>query len=218
VEALAKNGLGSAERETERCRRKGWEVIGLLARSGVPPIHAGKTWEDLTTNSEAEIRFKNTLWLIANRAGREGARGLTVFVAPMDRPNNGTGKTFGTSIAVTSACKRFVEAKHVLMADMIDQLRQEAYTGDSSIFSAMRRWIDPALLVIDDIDKSRGTTDEWINLFRVIDKRGWEDGKETVLVTNLTSDELAARFGNSIADRITEIVVCDWPSYRQHRR
>lgn len=200
-----------------RRRDRDRHVEILIGQSGAPRIHRELRWENLAAKCEAEAAMHAALRAASERAGRGGQPCITALIAPGNSTNNGTGKTFSTSIAVVETCRLGMNARWTLMIDMLDDLRRE-YTADGDILRKIGEYASPQLLVIDDIDKARATQDEWLLLFRVLDKRTWDHGKETVIVTNLSETELASRVGNSIADRITKIVVCDWPSYRQRSR
>jgi len=70
--------------------------------------------------------------------------------------------------------------------------------------------------VIDEIGK-RGDTD-WENnlLFHLLDKR-YQDMTDTIVLANLTAEEMAKSLGPSLSDRMSEtggLIECTWPSRR----
>lgn len=189
-------------------------VAGLIARSGVPPVYRSWTWERMAASAPGERALHDALRDVASRAGGDDEPNVLAVVAPDDgAANNGAGKTLASSMAVLDCCRRGVEARIVLMIDLLDLLREKAYVPGSSMLAAMREWVAAPMLVIDDIDKARSTADEWLTLFRVIDKRTHNFGLETVLITNLDERALMASVGESVNRRVTSVIACDWPSH-----
>ena len=75
----------------------------------------------------------------------------------------------------------------------------------------------PDLLVIDEVGRQRDTDTERLVLFEVINSR-YEEGKPTLLSTNLSLQQLRDYLDEAAEDRLREgggtVVVFDWPSYR----
>lgn len=72
------------------------------------------------------------------------------------------------------------------------------------------------LLVIDEVGVQRGTDDEQIILFDVIDRR-YADLRPTIIITNLNGAAFAEVIGPRIMDRLREravFVPFNWASYR----
>lgn len=72
------------------------------------------------------------------------------------------------------------------------------------------------LLVLDELHERGDTPAEDRLLHRLINRR-YENRVATVLISNQTPEEFAARVGESIVDRIHEggaIILCDWDSLR----
>lgn len=89
--------------------------------------------------------------------------------------------------------------------------------ADWSEFDLLRWYRNAALLVIDEVQESAETNFENQKLTAVIDSR-YQDGRPTILIANLTTDQLAKSISDSVISRIQEsggIVPCNWPSYRK---
>lgn len=73
-----------------------------------------------------------------------------------------------------------------------------------------------ALLVIDEISVSTGSTFEDLKITAIMDKR-YQQIRPTILIGNVTPSELSERLGKSVVSRITEngiVIECNWQSYR----
>jgi len=88
--------------------------------------------------------------------------------------------------------------------------------GRTTEEDVMRQHQAPALLVLDEVGKCGQTQWEDNVFFDLLNKR-YAAEKDTVLVCNLTIEQLPEVFESSILSRIQEtggVVVCDWPSFR----
>lgn len=79
------------------------------------------------------------------------------------------------------------------------------------------KYLDPDLLVIDEIGKR--SESEWENnmLFELLNSR-YNELKDTILIDNRSKQHFIATIGPSIADRMNEtggIIECDWESFRK---
>lgn len=75
-------------------------------------------------------------------------------------------------------------------------------------------------LVLDEMQVRGGTVFEGNMLTHLIDKR-YSGMLPTMLIANLTHDEISASLGASIVDRVAEngaVICCDWPSFRSNQR
>jgi DNA replication protein DnaC len=81
---------------------------------------------------------------------------------------------------------------------------------------AIEAWLKPRLLIIDEVDKRKESQHEDLLLENIVCQRH-DDGKDTLLVGNLTPTEFCRCVGSSIESRMCEgggVLVCDWPSFR----
>lgn len=87
--------------------------------------------------------------------------------------------------------------------------------GEGRIEAALGRFLEPSLLVIDEVNSS--LKDEDVNyLQRVVCKR-YDKMRDTLLITNEEKDEFRKVVGPRIMDRVREcggFVTADWPSFR----
>lgn len=139
----------------------------------------------------------------------------------------GTGKTqMATDLArsrmYVEAPKNYIGpalrgAKYLHVMDFFLTLKRSFAQGSTeNEADLLRKWIDPAFLVIDEIQER--SESEWENrtLTYLIDKR-YGMKRDTLLLANVKPSELLTRLGASIVSRMQEtggIVECNWPSFR----
>jgi DNA replication protein DnaC len=73
-----------------------------------------------------------------------------------------------------------------------------------------------ALLVIDEINVSTGTPFEDLKITHIMDMR-YKAMRPSIIIGNLTMDQLNDRLGPSVVARIVEtgtVIECKWPSFR----
>ena len=134
----------------------------------------------------------------------------------------GTGKTH-----LAAAVVREVIVTHGLRAKFttagkLFRAVKSTYSRDSDDDedAALARFTDPHLLVIDEVGVQFGSDFEKNILFEVINER-YGAVKPTVLISNLSLDNLREYAGDRVIDRMKEnggkLVVFDWDSHRNAR-
>lgn len=96
------------------------------------------------------------------------------------------------------------------------ELRSAFGDRDHTERDVLQSYIDPNLIIIDEVQERGNTPWEDRMLTYLIDQR-YAAKRDTVLIGNMTPDALAKSLGESIVSRLQEcgeIVVCDWPSFR----
>ena len=97
---------------------------------------------------------------------------------------------------------------------------KNSWNRDSQISEerAIKTYTDKDLLIIDEIGIQFGSEAEKIILFEIINTR-YEQMKPTILISNLSEQELGAYIGERVLDRMMEgqgaIIAFDWESYRK---
>jgi DNA replication protein DnaC len=95
---------------------------------------------------------------------------------------------------------------------------REAYKDGLKITErgVFEKFTKPHLLVLDECHERGFTDHENRALVLLIDKR-YCDAKPTILIANMTPEEMRRNIGESIFDRLIETggyIVCDWDSFR----
>lgn len=157
--------------------------------------------------------------LVGNRGGGKTRLGIALgrmaihkclidpaYAASQNDPNEPVGDTIrrNTPVRYTVALGFFLE------------LRSAFGDRDHTERDVLQSYIDPNLIIIDEVQERGNTPWEDRMLTYLIDQR-YAAKRDTVLIGNLTPDALAKSLGESIVSRLQEcgeIVVCDWPSFR----
>lgn len=128
----------------------------------------------------------------------------------------GVGKT---QMAVEACREQAYREKSFHYATAMDVFLEikDSYRKGGSERDAVKTFIRPSLLVLDEVQE-RGET-QWEDrlLTYIIDKR-YAAQKDTILISNQTKETFLESVGQSVASRIHEaggIAVFDWPSYRE---
>lgn len=126
----------------------------------------------------------------------------------------GTGKNHLACAMAREVVKRGQTALVTTALKLIRRVKQS--WDDKTEFKTIQNFIDPTLLVIDEVGVQYGSDSEKIILSEIINER-YENLRPTVLITNLTISELKSFLGDRVIDRFREGgegVIFDWESYR----
>ncbi|AYH32987.1 ATP-binding protein [Pectobacterium parmentieri] len=134
----------------------------------------------------------------------------------------GTGKNH-LAIALAKALIRQHRAS-VLLTSVMRMIRAFkrcwSRTGDFTEDELIGVYTDCDLLIIDEVGVQYGTHAEQVVLFDIINTR-YENMMPTVLISNLTSEQIAETIGERLTDRMSEgdgaVLVFDWDSYRPQK-
>ena len=214
-------------RNTEQAQRT--QHAELMAASGIPSRFLDKTLTNLIAPA-GEERFDAAMRAIQLYA-RElsaGGSGVGRWLILSGKP--GTGKTHiacglarlyiestqasSPNQMMTGSLRCLYAHTHDLLAAVKSTYHREAVITERE---ALRQYIEPQLLILDEVGTTRLSPIDIDLLFRVLSAR-YDQMKPVVLVTNLTLPELAATVGERVIDRARDdgglAIQCDWPSYR----
>ncbi len=133
----------------------------------------------------------------------------------------GTGKTHLAAGVMIGIINQGFTAVYTTGLDMkaFVQATYRDEKGSLSRAQAISSFIGPNLLVIDEIDLMHASEDAQLILWQVISGRYNEGNKPTIVISNLSREELSNQLGDRIIDRLREgggrFVVFDWKSYRR---
>lgn len=196
-----------AEEEAARWSRR-------LGASCIPPRFQDRTFDGYVTQSDGQryaLAFAREL--AGDIAAGTAAGRCAVFVG---RP--GTGKTHLAAAVATHAMRSGRSALFTTVTRLIRRIRDTYNRGSSETESqAVDVFTSPDLLVLDEVGVQRGTEDEKLLLFDVLNER-YETRRSTVLLSNLAAANVRAYLGDRIFDRMREdggkVIVFDWDSHR----
>jgi DNA replication protein DnaC len=204
----------SAEAEQKReaaieARRKQERLNSTLANSMIAPRFMEKTFDAFRVENEGQKKvMKACRWFLDNWQKCVGL----IFIG-----NRGTGKNHLASALV----KEFVlgKGKTALITEAIKIIRaiKESWRKEGATEGeVIRRFVEPDLLVIDEVGVQFGTDTERMFLTEIINDR-YNMMRPTILISNLTKEELEQSVGERAVDRFKEgggVYTFDWESYR----
>ncbi len=112
--------------------------------------------------------------------------------------STGSGKTFAAGWAMNELCKK---TSNGVWLSCVDASLSPIYGDDAS--RALKSWRYAQLLVFDDLGTEHQSGPWQSVFFQVMDWR-YSDMRRTIVTTNLSADELKARYSERFADRIRE--------------
>lgn len=154
-------------------------------------------WSSKLRLLEQSVLRLGTTWLIL------GARGLGKSQMAVE---------LGKHVCRKNRSARFVRAAWLFVSVRSTYQPAAKETEEEAIM----RWIEPSLLVIDEIDKRKESEHEDLLIENIVCQRH-DDGKDTILIANLTKESAEESLGASICSRLVEgggVIVCDWKSFR----
>lgn len=133
----------------------------------------------------------------------------------------GTGKTHLALATANHVIKHHQEsALYTTVYRMVRTIKDTWRGGDTSERSAVNSFVEPALLVLDEVGVQWGSEAEQIILFEVLNRR-YEERRPTILISNLDLKGVEDVLGERVVDRIFEdggaVLAFNWPSYRRRK-
>lgn len=194
-------------RKLEEKESKENEVRERIRKSNIPKRFMEKTFENYIIEKEKQ---RHAINIIKRFLKNSRSPGLILI------GKKGTGKNHLACAAAKEYCKQ----GSVHFTEIIKLIRniKNSWNKESDIneIEIMRKVRNYGLLVIDEIGVQFGSETEKILITEIINDR-YNDLKPTILIGNLTINELEKTIGERGIDRFREggrVVVFDWKSYR----
>ena len=212
------NKIARQEEEAEKVRKeeeaRQARIEVRLNTAGIPLAFRTRTFDNFLAESDEQRyaldlarEFSENFW---SRHFKEGS-----FLVFGGEP--GTGKSH-LAIATTPAVLARGTAMYVRASDVIRRVRatwrRDSEQSEEDVLRLLGYELD--LLIIDEVGVQRGTEDEQMILFDVIDRR-YAELRPTILLTNLSGKSFSEFLGPRIMDRLREravFVPFRWDSYR----
>ena len=189
------------ERLTREAMQQAQEEFHLLLASGFPKMAVLA----LDRVNDAESPWKAARDRLAALARKSGA--IIALHGPC-----GTGKTVMATSLARSLVRLGRSVKYVKAYDYCLDLRESKREND--IARAFKR---PTYLVIDEFHELKRSDFSQYSVDRLIDSRH-QDGKITVVISNLIGEDVEPSLGPSITSRMHMTggaIPCEWQSYRE---
>ena len=204
----------------ERAREEAAKQARIEARFesvGIPAAFRGKSFDTFEAKTDEQKHalsiareYAENFWSRHHPEGR-----FLVFGG-----NPGTGKSH-LALAIAQTVMMRGTAMYRDVMDIIRMVRstwsRDSDMSEDDVFRMLGTTLD--LLVIDEVGVQRGTEDEQVILFDIINRR-YRDNRPTIILTNLGGKALGEFLGARIMDRLHEraiFVPFRWESHRSNR-
>ena len=214
LEAVSRAALA----ELERARRSGAQAAleKALGRAGIPRRFIGRGFDAYEASREEQRRALTLCRQYAAAFPRNRAEGNCLLLVG----GPGTGKTHLACAILQAAIRKGYTGFFTSVSEALRTIR-DAYSphAERSEREAFSLYVAPDVLVLDEVGVAIGDGEKRrAMLFDVINAR-YGEIKPTVLIGNLTVEELEDYLGERIMDRLREsggvTVPFTWPSYRR---
>lgn len=131
----------------------------------------------------------------------------------------GTGKTLMACEIAEAFINRLMRSvRYTTAAGMVNEIRASYKAEDKTEDSEIERFAQYDILIIDEIDATRGTANDNMLLTEVINRR-YSYERPVVIITNQPRERLIEFVGDRVDDRLHEnsfVASFDWPSFRRN--
>lgn len=216
-EAQAEADRVEAEQRAKEVRTR--DLQNRLGQSNLPLRFQGKTFANFETHCPEALEA-----LAKCRAYAEGfdsvmARGQCLIMTG----KVGTGKThLAAAVANHLIHERSDYPLFISVSQAVRSIKETWQKNSEHTESEALQWfVEPDLLILDEVGVQFGTETERLLMFEIINRR-YENVKPTVVLSNLTLAEIAQVMGERVVDRLREgggfAIEFNWGSYRERSR
>lgn len=200
------------QRDERRQREQRW--LSAIGNAGIPERFRGRTLETYCADSEKQARILAFCRSYADEFVEVAKTGRNILMLGLP----GTGKTH-LSIGIALEIMRDGRTSVFTTASRLLRSIKDTYSKRSEVTEsqAIAVFTTCDLLIVDEVGVQRGSEYEKDMLFDVINER-YENLRPTIILSNLTTEEIRAYLGDRVYDRLREnggkAFVFDWDSYR----
>ena len=202
-----------AEAKDRESRRQAWQR--RIGEAGIPDRFHNRNLQSFVAETEQQARALAFAQDYADRFDQVLTTGRSALF--IGKP--GTGKTHlavGIGLRIMHRDSRTVLFATVMRAvrRVKDTWSRESRESETQAIAAL---VFPDLLILDEVGVQFGSDTEKLILFDVLNER-YEKRRPTLLLSNLTLNEVKTYLGERVFDRLREdggeVVVFDWQSWR----
>lgn len=191
------------DREEEQERHQKLKAAILQNRIGqamIPPRFQGKTFETFHAVDEKQLKVLRVCREYADNFQKHHADGRSLLLLG----NVGTGKThLAAAIAdqiIRSGGTALYRTVYGILQYVKASFDRDSEYNESQAFAA---FIEPDLLIIDEVGATKTSEFEQQTIFNIINGR-YEQQVPTIVISNLMPDELVSAMGERSVDRLRE--------------
>jgi len=191
-------------------------VRQLASDALIPKRFAGYGFDDYQPQSDKSARILATCKRYAEKFEDRLAMGGGLVLC--GKP--GTGKTHLACAIANHIITEFCRVPLFTSVTKMSRAVKSTYStkSDKTESEMIREFVQPDLLILDEVGAQRGTETELLLAQEIIDER-YQQVRPTILISNLPETELAKYIGDRALDRMYEgggaVLAFDWDSYRR---
>ena len=178
-------------------------------QAGVPRRYWQATLDGLITATAAQHEMKTIAEQFIATDGHKPSN--LILIGPL-----GGGKTFLACAMGNAFLAKNKSVRYFTVAALSRYVRSTWSKREQSEEKAFKALVNAHLVIIDEVGALYGTSVELGVLVNLIDAR-YGNGRPTILLGNITIDELVQCLGEKTLDRLKQggrVLVFDWPSRR----
>lgn len=172
-----------------------------LGGAMIPPRFKGKTFESFMAEGDKQNKVLAVCQAYAENFHKHHAEGRSLLLLG----NVGTGKTHLAAAIADYVIRNYgfnalYRTVYGILQHVKGSFDKESEYNESEAFQA---FIDPELLIIDEVGATKSTEFEQQTLFNIVNGR-YEQQIPTIVISNLMPEELVQALGERCVDRLRE--------------
>lgn len=216
-EKIAEQQKAEAEQRAligHRKSRKEKNLSRLLEDAEIPRRFRGRSFDNYNATGKEQETVKLRMERYAKNFPAAMERGASMMLLGVP----GTGKTHLACSVGNYVINNFgCSVRFVTVFDAIQRVKETYGDNGASERQVMMSFAEPDLLILDEVGVQYGTNFEVVVITDIINRR-YSDGKPTIIMSNLTREQIVEYLGSRVVDRMDEggggVVVFNWESYR----
>jgi len=208
--------LEEKKKKSQQAEAKTMRIESLLRRSMIPSRFSKYTFDTYIVKNEDQKKKKEFCEKYANSFEEVSQNGTSLVFCG----TTGTGKTHLSCAIANTVITRF--NRSAVFLSVIRAIRQvkETYSksNDKTEQEAIDWFLNPDLLILDEVGVQFCTNAEKVILFEIVNER-YQNRKPTIIISNLTPQELEHYVGERVMDRMKDdggsVLQFKWQSNRR---
>lgn len=189
------------QREEQRHKAIADRLARRLGSAMIPPRFQDKTFDSFKVDDEKQAKVLRVCRDYADNFNKHYNEGRSLLLLG----NVGTGKThlaaaIADQVIKQLGCTALYRTVYGILQYVKGSFDREAEYNEADAFAA---FIEPHLLIIDEVGATKTTEFEQQTLFNIVNGR-YEQQVPTIVISNLMPEELVTAMGERCVDRLRE--------------